>query len=45
MVNKSKVVERIAELVKRKIIDGILFRDESNMQGIKSLLNVKRCSS
>jgi len=43
MVNKSKVVERIAELVREKIIDGITdLRDESNMQGIRIVIECRK---
>ena len=43
MVNKAKMVERIAELVRDKKIEGISdLRDESNMAGIRVVVEVKR---
>ena len=43
MVNKSKLVERIAELVREKIIDGITdLRDESNMSGIRIVIECRK---
>ncbi|WP_027063488.1 DNA gyrase subunit A [Mesoplasma seiffertii] len=41
--NKAKVIERIAELVKDKAIDGIAdLRDESNYEGIRIVVDLKR---
>lgn len=43
MVNKSLMVERIAELVKDKIVDGITdLRDESSRHGIRVVIELKR---
>lgn len=42
-VNKAKTVERIAELVKDKKIDGITdLRDESDREGIKIVIELRR---
>lgn len=42
-VNKSKLVERIAELVKEKKIEGISdLRDESDKQGIRVVIELKK---
>ncbi len=42
-VNKAKLVERIAELVKDKKIDGISdLRDESNRNGMRIVIELKR---
>lgn len=42
-VNKTRVIERIAELVKDKKIDGITdLRDESNREGIRIVIEVRR---
>ncbi len=42
-VNKTKLVERIAELVREKKIDGIAdLRDESDRDGIRIVVEVKR---
>ncbi len=42
-INKSKLLERIAELIRDKIINGISdLRDESNMAGIRIVLELKR---
>lgn len=42
-VNKAKLVEKIAELVKEKIVEGISdLRDESNRQGIRIVVELKR---
>ncbi len=42
-VNKSKLVERIAELIKNKTIDGISdIRDESNKDGVRIVIEIKR---
>ncbi|WP_026389468.1 DNA gyrase subunit A [[Acholeplasma] multilocale] len=44
--NKAKVIERIAELVKDKAIDGISdIRDESNYEGIRIVVELKRDSN
>jgi DNA gyrase subunit A len=43
MVNKSKMVEKIADLVKQKKIDGISdIRDESDRNGIRIAIDLKR---
>ncbi len=42
-VNKSKLVERIADLVREKKIEGISdLRDESNKEGIRVVIDLKR---
>lgn len=42
-VNKAKLVEKIAELVKEKKIEGISdIRDESNREGIRIVVELKR---
>ena len=42
-VNKAKLVERIAELVKDKKLEGISdLRDESNRQGMRIVIELKR---
>ncbi|MDR0630723.1 MAG: DNA gyrase subunit A [Holosporales bacterium] len=42
-VNKSKLVERIAELVKDKTIEGISdIRDESNKDGVRIVIELKK---
>ncbi|MGQ0794011.1 MAG: DNA gyrase subunit A [Deltaproteobacteria bacterium] len=42
-VNKSKLIERIADLVKDEKIDGISdIRDESDREGIRIVIDVKR---
>ena len=42
-VNKTKLIERIAELVKDKIIDGITdLRDESNRKGMRIIIELRR---
>jgi DNA gyrase subunit A len=42
-VNKARMVERIAEVVKEKIIDGIsALRDESNREGVRVVIELKR---
>ncbi|CAO5674285.1 MAG: DNA gyrase subunit A [Holosporales bacterium] len=42
-VNKARMVERIAELVRDKTIEGISdLRDESNRKGIRVVIEVKR---
>ncbi|WP_338972270.1 DNA gyrase subunit A [Spiroplasma endosymbiont of Panorpa germanica] len=41
--NKARVIERIAELAKNKIIQGISdLRDESNYEGIRVVIELKR---
>ena len=46
MVNKAKMLERIAELVKEKKIDGISeIRDESDKDGLRVVIEVKRGES
>ena len=43
MVNKSKLVEKIAELVRDKKVEGISdLRDESNKDGVRVVVEVKR---
>ncbi|MDR1390881.1 MAG: DNA gyrase subunit A [Holosporales bacterium] len=42
-VNKAKLVEKIAELVKEKVIEGISdIRDESNKDGVRIVIELKR---
>ena len=42
-VNKAKMVERIAELVRDKVVEGISdLRDESNRKGIRVVIEVKK---
>lgn len=42
-VNKSKIVERIAELVKEKTVEGISdIRDESNKDGVRIVIELKK---
>ena len=42
-VNKARMVERIAEVVKEKIIDGIsALRDESSREGVRVVIELKR---
>jgi len=42
-VNKAKVVEKIADLVKNKVITDIAdIRDETNMKGIRIVIDLKR---
>ncbi|MEM7616995.1 MAG: DNA gyrase subunit A [Pseudomonadota bacterium] len=42
-VNKSKMIEKMAELVKDKRIEGISdIRDESNKQGVRVVIELKR---
>lgn len=42
-VNKARMVERIAELVKEKLVEGISdLRDESNRQGVRVVIELKR---
>lgn len=46
MVNKSQLVEQIADLVKDKIIEGISdIRDESDKQGMRIVIELKRDAS
>lgn len=43
MVNKAKLVEKIAELVHKKKIEGISdLRDESNKDGVRVVIEIKR---
>ncbi len=43
MINKTRIVEGIAELVKNKRIDGISYiRDESDREGMRLVLELKR---
>jgi DNA gyrase subunit A len=43
MVNKSALLEKMAELVREKIIDGISFiRDESDRSGMRIVVGVKK---
>lgn len=43
MVNKSKLVEKIAELVRDKRVEGISdLRDESNKDGVRVVIEIKR---
>lgn len=42
-VNKTRLMERIAEVVKTKIVDGITdLRDESNHEGIRVVIELRR---
>lgn len=42
-VNKSRLIEKIAELVKEKKVDGIsAIRDESNRKGMRIVIELKR---
>lgn len=42
-VNKSKMVEKIAELVKEKVVEGISdIRDESNKDGVRVVIETKK---
>ncbi|MBQ1301912.1 MAG: DNA gyrase subunit A, partial [Firmicutes bacterium] len=42
-VNKARLIEKIAELVKNKVVDGIsAVRDESNRKGMRIVIEVKR---
>ena len=46
MVNKARLIERIAELVKEKRIEGIsALRDESDKDGMRIVIEVKRNDS
>ncbi len=43
MVNKAKLIEKIAELIKDKKIDGITaLRDESNKEGMRIVIELRR---
>ena len=43
MVNKARLIEKIAELVKEKKIDGITdLRDESNREGMRVVVELRR---
>ena len=43
MVNKARLIERIADLVKEKKIDGISdLRDESNREGMRIVIEIKK---
>jgi len=43
MVNKARLIEKMAELVKDKKIDGVsTIRDESNREGIRIVIELKR---
>ncbi|HBM80982.1 MAG: DNA gyrase subunit A [Clostridiales bacterium] len=43
MVNKARLIEKIAELVKEKKIDGISdLRDESDREGMRIVIEIKR---
>ena len=43
MVNKARLIERIADLVKEKNIDGISdLRDESNREGMRIVIEIKK---
>ena len=43
MVNKARLIEKIAELVRDKKIDGITeLRDESNMEGMRIVIELRR---
>ena len=43
MTNKANLVTKIADLVKNKVIDGIVdLRDESSMKGIKIVVEVRK---
>lgn len=42
-VNKARMIERIAEVVKEKIVEGISdLRDESDRQGVRVVIELKR---
>ncbi len=42
-VNKTRLIERIADIAKKKIIDGIIdLRDESNRKGIRIVIELRR---
>lgn len=43
MVNKARLIEKIAELVKEKKVDGITdLRDESNREGMRVCIELRR---
>lgn len=43
MVNKSNLLEKIADLVRQKVIEGISFiRDESDRHGLRIVIGIKR---
>ena len=43
MVNKARLIEKIAELVKDKKVDGITaLRDESNKDGMRIVIELRR---
>ena len=43
MVNKARMIERIANLVKEKVLEGITdLRDESNREGIRIVIELRR---
>jgi DNA gyrase subunit A len=43
LVNKAKLIERIAELIADKVIDGVKFvRDESDREGMRIALGLKK---
>ena len=43
MVNKARLIEKIAELVRDKKIDGITdLRDESDREGMRIVIELKR---
>ncbi|MBE5921315.1 MAG: DNA gyrase subunit A [Lachnospiraceae bacterium] len=43
MVNKARLIEKIAELVKEKKVDGIVgLRDESDKQGMRVVIELRR---
>jgi len=45
-VNKSRLIERIAELVRDKVIDGIThIQDESNREGVRVVIEIRRDAS
>lgn len=45
-LNKSRLVERIAELVRDKVIDGIThIQDESNREGVRVVIEIRRDAS
>lgn len=46
MVNKAKLVEKIAELAREKVIEGITaLRDESDRNGMRVVINVRKDTS
>ncbi len=43
MVNKTKLIERIAEIAKNKLVEGITdIRDESNRKGIRIVIELRK---